>query len=164
MTFNLKTPYLRGSETSQAAAEALDESGRGADQVKTVFEYLTAKPLTGATCDEITAHMQENGYPKIYNGSVAAALAKLEKSGKVMKTGLKRKTRSRRDAVVYIAAMHKGHYSPQQLNIKGKQRNLRAVNDRYKRAIENAIAHFEMAGYGDEHLQAIDILKKAVDN
>lgn len=164
MNIHNKTPYLAGSETSRASALELDRSGRAAGQKKDALAYIRSKAKRGATADECTVHMQENGHPKIYNGSVAAALAGLEKSGHIIKTAIKRKTRSNRCAVVYIAQQYKGLFTADELNIRGKQRDLAAANDKYKKAIINALARFDLTGYESHHYGTVEILRKAIDN
>lgn len=88
-------PYVRGSETSKAAAESIKHSATS-DRVK-VFNYLVQCGKRGATDDEIEAALD------MRHQTASARRRSLENDQAVRKTDRKRKTRSGRSAYVYVA-------------------------------------------------------------
>lgn len=106
MTYPNSTGFQKGSATSEASAKALDDTGAADSQAAYIEGFLTERSLRGATVDELTQAMQENGFPNIHNGTVAGRVVHLEHQGIVIKTAVVRKTRSNREANVYMMARH----------------------------------------------------------
>ena len=102
----MTTAYAKNSETSRESARILDESGAADSQAAEIAGYLERLGLRGGTADELTVWMQGNGFPHIHNGTVAGRLVHLEKAGRIIKTAVTRKTRSNRQANVYMLACH----------------------------------------------------------
>jgi hypothetical protein len=89
-------PFAAGSETSEAAAESVSsESGRIR---RRVFALLLASGAEGLTCDEVE---QREG---MRHQTTSPRIWELVRQGLVLDSGRKRKTRSGRGAVVWIAA------------------------------------------------------------
>lgn len=88
-------PYVRGSDTSRAAAESMQ---RPAETIRAdVLAHLIAVGVTGDTCDEIEAQL---GYS---HQTTSARIRELVLLGKVRDSGARRKTRSGRAARVYVS-------------------------------------------------------------
>lgn len=102
MNYPNNTGFARHSETSRASAEMLDESGAADNQAAFILTQLKAQGLKGATVDEMTIWMKNDGFPKIHNGTVAGRMVNLEKNNHVIKTAVVRKTTSGRKANVYM--------------------------------------------------------------
>lgn len=89
--------YQPHSETSKAAAQNLSTSiSMRSDVLRCIITHCHHTVRIGATCDEI-AH-----YMRVVNGTIAARLIELEREGKIIKTGMKRKTQQNRSAFVYV--------------------------------------------------------------
>jgi predicted transcriptional regulator len=88
-------PYARGSDTSKAAAESLDATTLTRLR-RAVFNVIAASNDRGATCDEIEVALNRT------HQTVSARVNELaQKFGLIEDSGKRRRTRSRRDAVVY---------------------------------------------------------------
>ena len=86
-------PYIKGSETSKAAAESVKHLV-GSNKVK-IYQYLINCGNFGATDDEIEAALSmKHARPRRRD---------LEEIGAVERTTTKRVTRSGREAFVYVA-------------------------------------------------------------
>jgi len=94
-------PYAQGSETSALAA--LRMRGPAASLRERIYDYIVDRGRYGATRDEIEADL------KLRGNTVRPRCRELEEVGRVLKTPNRRKTRSGRDAVVYVAV----HATPQ---------------------------------------------------
>ena len=108
MTRKASLPYARGSATSLAAAESMldhEETGR-----QRVYDYICAKgiegPDRGATDNEIGIAIG------MIDNTVVPRRVDLMESSLIMPSGLKRKTSSGRDAVVWIKACEGYVYVP----------------------------------------------------
>jgi len=88
-------PYVKGSETSKAAAESIKHRSQS-DKMK-VFQFLIHCGENGATDDEIESALN------MKHQTASARRRQLELIGAVEKTTEKRKTRSGRSAFVYRA-------------------------------------------------------------
>jgi predicted ArsR family transcriptional regulator len=86
-------PYVKGSDTSRAAAESI------VPHVSTIEGEIRVLLITlgGCTCDEIEV---ETGLP---HQTASARLKGLSDKGLIRDSGARRKTRSGRAARVYIA-------------------------------------------------------------
>jgi len=88
------TKYVRGSDTSEAAAVSVDESTpylRGR-----VLDYISARGVEGATCDEV------EGALDMRHQTASPRVNELAGRGAIVDSGRRRKTRSGRNAVVYV--------------------------------------------------------------
>ena len=95
MTIKDSLPYVRGSETSKAAADSMKPI---AGSIKhRVYEYILRRGSTGATDDEIEIGLQ------LTHQTASARRRNLELAGALVKTENKRPTRSGRSAFVYTA-------------------------------------------------------------
>ena len=88
-------PYVKGSETSRAAADSIKHSAPS-DKTR-VFQFIVQCGKYGATDDEIESALN------MRHQSASARRRNLELAGAVIKTDRKRKTRSGRSAYVYTA-------------------------------------------------------------
>jgi DNA-binding MarR family transcriptional regulator len=86
-------PYVKSSDTSRDAAESMRPHVSGMEM--TVLYCV--REWGGATCDEIEDRM------KLAHQTVSARLKGLRDKGLIKFSGLKRTTRSGRDAMVYVA-------------------------------------------------------------
>lgn len=102
------TPYQPNSPTSKASAAELDRSGNAENQNQAILGHLKDLGTHGATADELTLWMKENGFPHVHNGTVAGRLVTLELMHGVVKTDRTRETRSKRQAVVYCHILMAG--------------------------------------------------------
>lgn len=102
MNYQNPTPFVKHSHTSKASARHMDESGAADSQAGDICRRLKILAAIGATADEMTIWLKENGYSKIHNGTVAGRLVHLEKNGLIVKTGITRKTTAGRQAWVYV--------------------------------------------------------------
>ena len=84
--------FVKGSKTSRAAADSIrPESLRGR-----VLAAVCAAGTTGKTCDEIEVEFGGR------HQSISARLRELALLGHIVDTGRERRTRSGRNAVVYV--------------------------------------------------------------
>ncbi len=93
----LDAPILvrrRGPETSRAAANSMRTAARG--QRAQILAFIEQRGSHGATLDEVEMQLG------IRIQSVCPAVNSLAKTGVVRDSGEKRKTRSGRDAIVWI--------------------------------------------------------------
>lgn len=87
-------PYVKGSETSKAAAKSIKES---ASSIRAkIFVMIESSP-DGMTCDEVEA---KTG---LLHQTASARVRELVLQKRISDSGVKRKTRSGRGAVVYEA-------------------------------------------------------------
>jgi hypothetical protein len=92
----LELPFAKGSETSKAAAESLQ--GIPVNKLKRlVLEYIVQRGAEGATCDQAELDLG------MRHQTCSARFYDLHKLGAIVDSGMKRRTRSRRNAVVYVA-------------------------------------------------------------
>lgn len=87
-------PHVRGSDTSLAAAEAI-EPHVGTQQARALAVVRAA--LAGATCDEVEALTGGR------HQGISARLRELVQLGKIVDSGQRRATRSGRQARIYVA-------------------------------------------------------------
>jgi hypothetical protein len=106
MTYPNSSGYTKGSATSKAAAEILDESGSADTQGRFILEILRERGLRGATGDELCDAMQKNGFPQMHNGNSGTRVSGLMRRGLVIKTAVTRRTRSNRMANVYMLSCY----------------------------------------------------------
>lgn len=100
------TPYQQGSATSRESAERMDETGAAEEQLTAIMDYMESRGLSGATVDEATIFLKQNGFPHVHNGTVAGQFVRLEKLFKIKKTARTRKSSADRNVTVY--ALHDG--------------------------------------------------------
>lgn len=156
------TGHISGSETSQESAQEIDNSGAGESQAREILRFLDEAGPKGATADELTQHMQQGDFPKIHNGTVAGRLVHLERQGAILKTALTRKTRSNRNACVYILVGMRGFFTHAQLDVTGRQNTLGPQMEKHKAAIIAALDCLKVTGYGREHAPMVKILRDAL--
>jgi hypothetical protein len=87
-------PYVRGSDTSETAAESM--VGKVDTLRAQYLSYILAQGETGATCDEVESWSDDR------HQTVSARIKELADAGKVKDSGRRRKTRSGREATVWI--------------------------------------------------------------
>ena len=87
-------PYVKGSETSKAAAESIKES---TSSIRAKIYALIAASDFGMTCDEVEAKTN------LLHQTASARVRELVLQKRIADSGAKRKTRSGRGAVVYEA-------------------------------------------------------------
>jgi hypothetical protein len=88
-------PYVKGSDTSQDAADSMREH---ADRLRReVYNYIADTMLEGLTCDEVEDLMSER------HQTISARVNELRDGGLIVDTGARRRTRSNRKAAVYVA-------------------------------------------------------------
>ena len=93
LPYNAHAPFVQGSDTSLLAAEAIQPSAGNLRQL--VHDYI--RRSGGATDEETCEALDMAG------NTVRPRRRELELSGQVRKTELRRKTRSGRLAVVWVA-------------------------------------------------------------
>jgi len=93
MTYGGRAPFVKGSETSEDAADSI-ESVRHSIKEK-VRRFFVHSGIYGATDDEIELSL------RLRHQTASARRRELELSGHIVKTGRKRPTRSGRSAGVY---------------------------------------------------------------
>jgi hypothetical protein len=91
----MSLPFVKGSETSEAAA--LSKAGTADTDEDRVQAYIRTRGVEGATDDEIEAKLG------MLHQNASARRRTLVLRGYVRDSGLRRATRSRRKAVVWIA-------------------------------------------------------------
>lgn len=87
-------PHVLGSETSQAAAESMRE--HAGKQEQSVLAAIVERGPVGATTDELETQLG------LSHQSASARVSTLKKQGAIVENGQRRKTRSGRNAAVYI--------------------------------------------------------------
>lgn len=93
---NLVLPFARGSATSRAAAVAADH--RMLPDKERIFTFIFDR-ADGATADEVLV-----AFPDLAHQTVAARISQMyQRDGVLIPSGRTRLTRSKRDAVVWIA-------------------------------------------------------------
>jgi hypothetical protein len=88
-------PYARGSDTSMAAAQSIQ--GDAARLRALVFEAIHKTGVDGLTCDGAEALLA------LSHQTCSPRFWELHKAGLIVDSGRRRKTRSNRTAVVYVA-------------------------------------------------------------
>lgn len=91
-----RTPFVRGSDTSEAAAESVADSVEAMRAL--VFEAICASGEHGRTCDAIERRMA------MLHQTASARVRDLALMGVIKDSGKRRKTRSGRLAVVWVKA------------------------------------------------------------
>jgi len=90
----METKYVRGSDTSEAAAASVDETTPYLR--RRVFDYISARGAEGATCDEV------EGALDMRHQTASPRVNELAGRGAIVDSGRRRKTRSGRSAAVYV--------------------------------------------------------------
>jgi hypothetical protein len=88
-------PYVRGSDTSRAAADSMAPHVAGLEVV--VLNFVRVPGSYGATCDELEQGLH------LAHQTASARLKGLQDKGLIRDSGVRRKTRSGRAARVYVA-------------------------------------------------------------
>lgn len=88
-------PFVRGSDTSEAAAEEIKPS---AGHLRGLVAAHISGRSDGATCDEVEAALG------MRHQTASARIRELALSGAISDSGKRRLTRSRRGAVVWVGA------------------------------------------------------------
>ena len=143
MTYPTTTGFVQDSSTSEASAAALDQSGSADSQAEHILYDLLQAQTTGMTADELTISLSSE-FPKIHNGTVAGRLVHLEKQNFIRKTAMTRKTRSNRQACVYIHRAFESRLTSEQLDITGLQRKRVNKEDHFRQALITARAAFQI--------------------
>lgn len=89
-----KPPSVRGSDTSEAAAESVRKPSARIRQ--SVFEVVEAAGLRGVTCDGVEEKLDGR------HQTISARVRELVQLGQIRDSGRRRKTRSGRTARVYV--------------------------------------------------------------
>jgi len=87
-------PFVVGSDTSQTAAESIER--RAPIMKRAVLDCIARGQGDGRTCDEVEAWLE------MAHQTVSARIRDLVKSGTIVDSGQRRKTRSGRKATVYV--------------------------------------------------------------
>lgn len=103
-------PYQRGSDTSREAAEKVSNS---AGIRAMVLAHIKAEGRAGATIDEVAIYLSDALGRMVAPGTASARVKELEDAGAICKTPERRKTRSGRNAVVYLAGRWTDYAVPQ---------------------------------------------------
>jgi len=98
-TIDREPPSVRGSETSIAAAKAI-ESRAGTDR-RRVLEFIASRGALGATDEEMQLALAMQG------NTQRPRRRELDQAAHIVKSGQKRKTLAGNPAVVWIAAKGK---------------------------------------------------------
>jgi transcription initiation factor IIE alpha subunit len=93
--------YVRGSDTSLAAALSIEPDIRGRLRIM-VYQFILARGAHGATDDEMEAELEMKG------STVRPRRRELEVQNAVIDSGKRRMTRSGRSAAVWILPRFKG--------------------------------------------------------
>lgn len=96
MTYPNTPGFVRDSDTSREAAESMHEAAPSIRE--RIYSWIERRGRFGATADEVEA---KSG---IRNQTITARIRELELSERLTKTEDKRKTRSGRNARVYVAS------------------------------------------------------------
>jgi hypothetical protein len=88
-------PYEKPSKTSKKAAKSMVP--HAPNQRQRIWEFLHERGGQGATCDEVEAALD------IVHPSCSTRLLELRRMGRIEFAGERRKTRSGREAEVYVA-------------------------------------------------------------
>ncbi len=94
-----RPPFAAGSETSEAAADAM-HGGRSQRQRRLVLDKIDEGGLTGRTQDEVSFLLA------LPAQSVCPRIKELCLLGHVVRTTMKRDTRSGRKAFIYVTKYH----------------------------------------------------------
>jgi N6-adenosine-specific RNA methylase IME4 len=93
---DLNPPFVRGSDTSEAAAESVAGNVEALRAI--VFDCICSAGERGRTCDAIERRLQ------MLHQTTSARVRDLALMGKIKDSGQRRKTRSGRSAVVWVKA------------------------------------------------------------
>jgi hypothetical protein len=89
-------PAVSGSDTSEGAAESMDQhAGRLRERV---YELIEMAGQVGRTCDELEAATG------LVHQTCSARVTELKHAGRIVDSGLRRRTRTGRGATVWTAA------------------------------------------------------------
>lgn len=88
-------PFVADSDTSLEAAESMRSAAPAIREV--VFEQIRRNGRGGATCDELEVALG------LAHQNCSARVNELMRSRRIVDSGLRRKTRSRRNAVVWVS-------------------------------------------------------------
>lgn len=92
----MNAPFVKGSDTSQMAAEAITIP---ASQLRArVFAYIESRGATGTTCDEVEHALS------LRHQTASARIRELVLEGRVVDSGTRRTTRSGHSATVWIVS------------------------------------------------------------
>lgn len=92
--YNGKAPFVAGSETSKEAAESVEKHVTGL--ARKVLDFIEGRGKWGATSDEIETELD------MRHQTASARVRELFLKNKIERTEIKRKTRSGRNAFVYV--------------------------------------------------------------
>lgn len=146
-------PYVKGSETSKAAAESIKHVV-GSTKVR-IYQYMMQCGEHGATDDEIEVALGMS------HQTASARRRNLEQIGACKKTSRKRPTRSGRAAAVYVAVADadlkatRGRPSKQQQKLKGIKATTYLTQDAY--------ADLCMIAAEDD-VSVADVIRKAIES
>ena len=93
-----RLPFAQGSDTSAEAADSMKDH---ADRLRReVYNNISLSIMDGRTCDEVEDAMSER------HQTISARINELRDGGLIVDSGFRRKTRSKRKAVVYVATKY----------------------------------------------------------
>lgn len=93
-----KPPSVRGSDTSEAAADSVKHDAKHLRAA--CYVHVLASGDVGVTCDEVEVIM--NGRHQ----TISPRIRELVSEGRIIDSGRRRKTRSGRNATIYIATVN----------------------------------------------------------
>lgn len=123
MTYPDTAGYQKHSETSIEAAENL----QGADTLRHAIHHaVKCSTNRGRTSDELSEYFD------IPASTIGARVRELELKGNLIKTAMKRKTRYKRNAFVYVVPMH---FKPEmgRSTIKEKPKDIMLIEQEHHR-------------------------------
>lgn len=93
---SVEPPFVAGSDTSEQAAESVKETA--ASVRNRILKFIEIRGEEGATCDEVERFLG------LKHQTASARIAELHhKFRRIVDSGQRRKTRSGRNAAVYVA-------------------------------------------------------------
>lgn len=93
-----KPPSVKGSDTSKAAAESVKHDAKHLRAA--CYVHVLASGEVGVTCDEVETIMDGR------HQTISPRIRELVSEGRIIDSGRRRKTRSGRNAAVYIATVN----------------------------------------------------------
>jgi hypothetical protein len=134
-----KPPSVRGSDTSEAAAESVKHDAQHLRAA--CYVHVLASGDVGVTCDEVEVIMEGR------HQTISPRIRELVSEGRIIDSGRRRKTRSGRNAAVYIATVN----APQGLVAEAAQP--KKEKPWHKVTLGEVAAAFGQDGFEIEHVQ-----------
>lgn len=93
--FDRAAPYVKGSDTSKAAARSIEPDSKTLRGL--ILAFIRGRYPGGATCDEIERSMG------LRHQTASARVTELRDAGYILDTGLRARTSSGRSAVAWVS-------------------------------------------------------------